>query len=144
MASQENVRYSSIESGYLQEKVMGTNIIIQIREACNAIAFGNLNGYLRLLGERDEDPDLKYIDVELVYKNRFKETPFHSLCRNQRNLMVEYFLNHGLGNPNLYCSAQGLTPFHLAVAVSIINDNTETVELLLRNGADIIKRTKKG
>jgi ankyrin repeat protein len=103
-----------------------------------------LNGYLRLIEQKDGDLDLRYIDIELVYQNRFKETPFHSLCRNQRNLMVEYFLNNGLGNPNIYCSAAGLTPLHLAVAVSIINDNTETLDILLRNGGDLLKRTKKG
>ena len=91
------------------------------------MALGSLNNYLRLIEEKNADPDLEYIDIELVYQNKFKETVLHSLCRNQRNGMIEYFLNHGLGNPNLYCSAAGLTPFHLAAAISIIKDSTQTV-----------------
>ena len=117
---------------------------MQIQSAFNSIGFGTITIFLRLMGVKDGDPDLEGLDINELFENKFKETILHSLCRNQRILMMEHFLTNNLGDPNIYSAEAGMTPFHFAVLKSVMSDNTEAVELLLTHGADILKKTKKG
>lgn len=123
---------------------MGTSLYIKLQSAFNCIAFGNINIFSRLMEAKNEDMDLNELDIDLEYSNKFRETILHSLCRNQRILMMEHFLVNHLGDPNEYSTEGGMTPFHLAVVKAIMSESTEAVELLLNHGANILKTTKKG
>jgi hypothetical protein len=62
----------------------------------DCVAFGILNKYLRLEQLRVTDPDLATLDPFSQYRKQFGQSVLHSMCFNDRQEMLEYFLANKL------------------------------------------------
>lgn len=122
---------------------MGKSYLIQMRAFNNAIAFGNLVKYLQLSELRTADADLASIDVFAAYRKQFKQTVLHTMCFNDREAMLAYFIENKLVDLN-ELDSEGRPPLHVATMKSILTGITSIVSLLVEGGANILMKDSSG